>query len=98
MEIGQQISLDFRAPIAGYVDSMSSSLYNKLACLPGRGGERERGLGQRLTRDALNLAREYGVKALYLLTETAAGFFSRSGFKLIERLASARRADFNSVH
>lgn len=43
------------------------------------------GLGQRLTEAALALARTRGVAAVYLLTTTADGFFSRLGFDRIGR-------------
>ena len=43
------------------------------------------GLGQRLTRAALALARRRDVARLFLLTETAAAFFPRFGFADIER-------------
>jgi amino-acid N-acetyltransferase len=48
---------------------------------------RGHGLGQRLTRAALDLARQRGVATVYLLTETAADFFPRFGFQLTERAA-----------
>ncbi len=43
------------------------------------------GLGQRLTRAALGLARQHGVRRIYLLTETAGDFFPRFGFETIPR-------------
>jgi amino-acid N-acetyltransferase len=43
------------------------------------------GLGQQLTRAALDLARARGVKSVYLLTETAAEFFPRFGFRTVAR-------------
>ena len=43
------------------------------------------GLGGRLTEAAIALARARGLRALYLLTETAAGFFPRFGFRPIPR-------------
>lgn len=47
--------------------------------------QRGLGLGIRLTETAVALARARGIKALYLLTETAAGFFPRFGFRPIAR-------------
>lgn len=44
-----------------------------------------RGLGQRLTKDALDLAKHRGVRTVYLLTETAGPFFSKLGFESIPR-------------
>lgn len=46
---------------------------------------RGQGLGQQLTQAALDLARERGVQTVYLLTETAGGFFPRFGFRTITR-------------
>lgn len=43
------------------------------------------GLGQRLVQAALDLARQRGVRSVYLLTETAGEFFPRFGFHLIDR-------------
>ena len=43
------------------------------------------GLGQALTRAALDLARGRRVRAVYLLTETAGGFFPRFGFRTVSR-------------
>ena len=42
-------------------------------------------LGQKLTRAALDLARQHGVDTVYLLTETATDFFPRFGFQPIAR-------------
>lgn len=49
---------------------------------------RGQGLGQRLARAALDLARQRGVTSVYLLTETAADFFPRFGFRPIDRSAA----------
>ncbi|HYU89009.1 MAG TPA: arsenic resistance N-acetyltransferase ArsN2 [Gemmatimonadales bacterium] len=46
---------------------------------------RGRGLGVALTAAALDLARRRGVRTVYLLTETAAGFFPKFGFTAITR-------------
>lgn len=46
---------------------------------------RGEGLGERLTADALRLARERGAADVYLLTETAQRFFPRFGFRVAER-------------
>jgi amino-acid N-acetyltransferase len=46
---------------------------------------RGNGLGERLTRAALDHAKEAGVSDVYLLTETAGGFFPRFGFHSITR-------------
>src|SRR5437660_9712822 len=46
---------------------------------------RGQGLGQQLTKEALKLAQQHGVTLVYLLTETASGFFPRFGFRPIPR-------------
>jgi amino-acid N-acetyltransferase len=46
---------------------------------------RGRGLASRLTKAALELARNHQVTTVYLLTETADTFFSKLGFKPIPR-------------
>jgi amino-acid N-acetyltransferase len=46
---------------------------------------RGEGLGDRLTKAALELARTRGVRDIYLLTTTASHFFPRFGFTAIPR-------------
>ena len=48
-------------------------------------GLRGQGLGIRLTTAALDLARARHLAMVYLLTETAGGFFPRFGFRPIAR-------------
>jgi amino-acid N-acetyltransferase len=48
-------------------------------------GMRGRGLGVELTRAALDLAAERGVARVYLITETAGGFFPKFGFRAVSR-------------
>jgi amino-acid N-acetyltransferase len=48
---------------------------------------RSRGLGRRLVQAALDLAQQRGVARVYLLTETAASYFQRFGFRIIPRAA-----------
>jgi amino-acid N-acetyltransferase len=59
-----------------------AALLRSVAVEADRRGE---GLGQDLTRAALQLARGRGVKTVYLLTETAGGFFPKFGFQRITR-------------
>jgi amino-acid N-acetyltransferase len=47
--------------------------------------ERGMGLGERLTTEALSLARGRGARDVYLLTETAERFFPRFGFAAQDR-------------
>lgn len=46
---------------------------------------RGRGIGDALTRDRLDWARSRGLRAVYLLTTTAADYFPRYGFTRVER-------------
>jgi len=48
---------------------------------------RGKGMGEALTAAAIGLARRRGVRAVYLLTETAAQFFPRFGFEETTRAA-----------
>ena len=48
---------------------------------------RGRGLGGRLTEEAVALACRHGVRSLYLLTETARDFFAARGFVPVDREA-----------
>lgn len=50
-------------------------------------GWRGRGVAGRLTDEVLNSAREAGVGTVYLLTETAEGYFDQRGFARIDREA-----------
>jgi amino-acid N-acetyltransferase len=50
-------------------------------------GMRGTGLGQSITRAAIERARQRGVTHLFLLTETAADFFRRFGFVGVDRTA-----------
>ena len=50
-----------------------------------RADRRGSGLGRRLVGAALQLARQHGVSRVYLLTETADGYFPRFGFRPVGR-------------
>ncbi|HWN42468.1 MAG TPA: arsenic resistance N-acetyltransferase ArsN2 [Thermoanaerobaculia bacterium] len=72
------------------VGTVALELYGREALLrslvvasPWRG----RGMGLALAQAALELARSRGVERVFLLTETAAGFFPRLGFEPVERSA-----------
>lgn len=60
----------------------SSALLRSVAVAPAYQGQ---GLGQQLTRAAIDLAQRRGVTHLYLLTETAGAFFPKFGFSPIDR-------------
>lgn len=49
---------------------------------------RGKGLGEALTRDRIDWAEREGLRALYLLTETAADYWPRFGFEQIARDAA----------
>jgi amino-acid N-acetyltransferase len=59
-----------------------AALLRSVAVAAERRGE---GLGRKLTKAALDLARARGAKAVYLLTETAGSFFPKFGFQAITR-------------
>ena len=60
----------------------TAALLRSVAVAPELRGQ---GLGQELTRHALALARRSGARTVYLLTETAAAFFPKFGFRPIKR-------------
>ncbi len=59
-----------------------AALLRSVAVAPALRGQ---GLGHKLTASALQLARERGVRRVYLLTTTAAGYFPRFGFAPVTR-------------
>ena len=72
----------------GLVGTAALELYGTAALLRSvavAAEQRGRGLGAALTATALDLARRRGVRTVYLLTETAAEFFPRFGFRPIPR-------------
>jgi len=74
----------------GLVGTAALELYGTAALLRSvavAAEQRGRGLGAALTATALDLARRRGVRTVYLLTETAAEFFPRFGFRPIPRPA-----------
>jgi amino-acid N-acetyltransferase len=60
----------------------SAGLLRSVAVAPERQGE---GLGRQLVAAAERVAREEGVTELFLLTETAIGWFPRLGYALVPR-------------
>ncbi|MBS0380521.1 MAG: GNAT family N-acetyltransferase [Proteobacteria bacterium] len=64
-------------------------------------GHRKRGLGRQIVEALEQRAAEQGVGELILLTETAADFFERAGYRLIERsrapAAVQESAEFRSL-
>jgi amino-acid N-acetyltransferase len=70
------------------VGSSALEMYEEFALLRSlavKPSFRGRGLGRRLTRATLDLAKHHQVTAVYLLTETAGKFFPKLGFKSIPR-------------
>jgi amino-acid N-acetyltransferase len=75
---------------SGVVGTAALELYGDAALLRSvtvAASLRGQGLGAALTTAALELARQRGVRSVYLLTETAAQFFPRFGFRPIDRAA-----------
>jgi amino-acid N-acetyltransferase len=62
------------------------ALLRSVAVAPERRGQ---GMGHAVTTAALDLARRRGLRAIYLLTETAADFFPKYGFRPVPRSAVA---------
>jgi amino-acid N-acetyltransferase len=76
------------------VASAALEVYGDVALLRSLAVEeahRGAGLGIRMTREALDLARRLGVSKVILLTETAEGFFAKQGFRRIAREAAPER-------
>jgi len=74
----------------GVVGTAALELYGSAALLRSVAVATElrgQGLGAALTVAALDLARRRGVRTVYLLTETAAQFFPKFGFRPIDRAA-----------
>jgi amino-acid N-acetyltransferase len=70
------------------VGSSALEMYEEFALLRSvavKPSFRGRGLARRLTRAALDLAKQHQVRRVYLLTETAGAFFPKLGFKFIPR-------------
>jgi amino-acid N-acetyltransferase len=47
--------------------------------------QRGQGLGKKLYEQLLQDARQYGIRTLFLLTESAEAFFASRGFRVVER-------------
>jgi len=70
------------------VGSAALELYQQSALLRSvavKSTYRRQGIASRLTRATVDLAKEYHVRNVYLLTETAIMFFSRQGFVQVHR-------------
>lgn len=76
----------------GVIGSAALECYGSVALLRSVAvvaSKRDQGLGERLTRAALELAQARGITEVYLLTETAQHYFPRFGFHAIPRSAVA---------
>jgi len=62
---------------------------------------RKKGLGKRLTREVESFAQEKSIKTLYLLTTTAAEFFPKLGYQVIQRdrapMSIAKTEEFKTI-
>jgi amino-acid N-acetyltransferase len=70
------------------IGSVALEVYGRAALLRSVAVDRQhrgRGVGQALTGAALEMGRARGVASVYLLTDTARGFFARLGFRDIPR-------------
>lgn len=79
------------AGVAGLERYGGSALLRSVAV-----AERKRGLGQRLVRRVLDDAARSGIQKVALLTETAADFFPRFGFRIIAREAAPEEVQQSS--
>jgi amino-acid N-acetyltransferase len=68
--------------VVGIEMFQENGLLRSLAVQPAYRG---RGLGGQLTREIESFARSNGIKTLYLLTLTAADFFSKFDYQVIQR-------------
>jgi amino-acid N-acetyltransferase len=67
---------------AGFEIYESSALVRSLVVEPSSQG---RGVASRVCGDLERAAPRYGIKQLYLLTETAASFFAKRGYAVVSR-------------
>jgi amino-acid N-acetyltransferase len=68
--------------VAGLEDYTTAGLLRSVAVAPDR---RDRGLAQTLIKILISRSKNRGHHAIYLFTDTAAGYFSRFGFRRIDR-------------
>jgi amino-acid N-acetyltransferase len=71
--------------LVGTVGLEKCGSYGLLRSLAVVESHRGRGLGNKLTSEIETYARSSGLQALYLLTTTAAPFFTKLGYSVIER-------------
>jgi amino-acid N-acetyltransferase len=71
--------------VAGCVALEVYGPYALLRSLAVAESKRGKGLGMQLSRALLELAAQLSITQLYLLTETAANFFPRLGFRPVDR-------------
>jgi amino-acid N-acetyltransferase len=74
-----------KGDLVGTVGLEKCDSYGLLRSLVVVDSHRGRGLGNKLTSEIEKYARSCGVQALYLLTTTAAPFFTKRGYRVIER-------------
>ncbi len=79
------------ADLAGTVGMVDYGAHGLLRSLAVRPAHRRRGLATELTRRALASARSRGMRAVFLLTETASSYFTRFDFRHASRDAAPER-------
>ena len=93
-----EIGRDLAGAIALEGEGSAARLLRSLVVSP---AHQRRGLGQSLVARAESDARAQGVQQLVLLTESAQGFFSRLGYRVIERGVAPQQlrqsAEFRSL-
>ena len=84
--------------VVGIEMFQENGLLRSLAVQPAYQGK---GLGRQLTREIESFARSNGIKTLYLLTMTAADFFSKFAYQVIQRDRAPQSiqntAEFNNL-
>jgi amino-acid N-acetyltransferase len=77
--------------VTGCIGLESYGEVGLLRSLVVRSSERGTGTGGRLVDELLKLARDRGVKDLYLLTTTAEDYFPRFGFEVVDKAGADPR-------
>jgi len=85
-ESGYAVAVESGRPV-GVAAVERYAVYGLLRSVVTAADRRGRGIGESLVRDRLEWAERAGMESVYLLTTTAAGYFPRLGFAVVERAA-----------